>query len=319
MYFCSSVFRWNAENLALFGSKLNINKNCHDNGSEGKKKTKIAKANDRNEGKKETSEKKKKVSSSANSGTKKRLEEMHLMSLNVEGIMGCQTYPSGSFDEGSCIMLDKEDADMVLDNSLGYGCVDADLNKEDSNIWPSETSRNFQIPKILPIPNKESKPEVIKKSRVLKRDLEPTKSDLRKVTAHEPAVSGQIKVKTFESTLSAHGKVKELGPTLPDEVTVSKENGTIDTDLLTKINFVLRCPLIPTASEDLSGLQEFKDLVKSLNLRILPNVNAVISKTRTEMSTFFLQRWRDSMVQELGEDGFKKHQEGNHYKIIIIY
>ncbi|KAK7488669.1 hypothetical protein BaRGS_00020122 [Batillaria attramentaria] len=44
-------------------------------------------------------------------------------------------------------------------------------------------------------------------------------------------------------------------------------------------------------------------------MRLMPTVNVVLNKTRSDLGRFFLQRWRQGMIQELGEEGFKKHQE----------
>ena len=78
-----------------------------------------------------------------------------------------------------------------------------------------------------------------------------------------------------------------------------------------EVDFVLQCPLFPEQLETMpEASQEFQNLVESFGLRFLPTVNTVLSKTRPDLSNFFLQRWREKMIKELGEVGFKKHQEG---------
>ena len=77
------------------------------------------------------------------------------------------------------------------------------------------------------------------------------------------------------------------------------------------VDFVLQCPLFPDQLQVMPETsQQFHDLVESFGLRFLPTVNTVLNKTRSDLSNFFLQRWREKMIKELGEVGFKKHQEG---------
>lgn len=77
------------------------------------------------------------------------------------------------------------------------------------------------------------------------------------------------------------------------------------------VDFVLQCPLFPDQLQVMPETsQQFLDLVESFGLRFLPTVNTVLNKTRSDLSNFFLQRWREKMIKELGEVGFKKHQEG---------
>lgn len=76
--------------------------------------------------------------------------------------------------------------------------------------------------------------------------------------------------------------------------------------------YVTKCPLSATTDESEMFLQ-FKSYVESLALRKLPTVNTIIQKTQADMSKFFLQRWRDKMIDELGDEGFKQYQESRYF------
>ena len=138
--------------------------------------------------------------------------------------------------------------------------------------WSAQKNNSYlNIPKIMPIP----------------ASKEPSESDSR-YSASTP--------KTYH------------GPSLAS--TGDKADGSAASEPK-RTDFVLQCPLFPSQSEEIrSQAAEFHSLVDSCGLRYLPTVNTVLNKTRSDLSSFFLQRWREKMIQELGEDGFRKHQEG---------
>lgn len=145
---------------------------------------------------------------------------------------------------------------------------------------PVQEKGQMDIPKMLPVP-KGKTIDAITSSKTQ--------------TASKGA---QNKLKTKQSQLTA--KVGE-------EITSQPQQKELE--------FVLRCPLFPEQFPETStpGL-EFSSRVESFGLRVLPSVKTILSKTRPDLSNFFLQRWREKMIKELGEDGFKRHQEG-----VIIY
>nr|KAG5700871.1 hypothetical protein BaRGS_012278 [Batillaria attramentaria] len=61
--------------------------------------------------------------------------------------------------------------------------------------------------------------------------------------------------------------------------------------------------------------RNLRGVIENLGMRLMPTVNVVLNKTRSDLGRFFLQRWRQGMIQELGEEGFKKHQEINEIQI----
>ncbi|XP_059157293.1 uncharacterized protein LOC131941794 [Physella acuta] len=76
---------------------------------------------------------------------------------------------------------------------------------------------------------------------------------------------------------------------------------------------ISQVPLFPKESEVCKScdqkLSDFKSAVQQLNLRYLPSVKSILNKTSPDINKFYLNRWREKMISELGEEGFKKHQE----------
>ncbi|KAL5009110.1 hypothetical protein ScPMuIL_014691 [Solemya velum] len=75
--------------------------------------------------------------------------------------------------------------------------------------------------------------------------------------------------------------------------------------------YVTKCSLSAMTEESEEFLQ-FRRYVERLALRTMPTVNTIINKTQADMSKFFLQRWREKMIEELGEEGFKVYQENTY-------
>jgi hypothetical protein len=42
----------------------------------------------------------------------------------------------------------------------------------------------------------------------------------------------------------------------------------------------------------------------------VPSVTHIINETQSDLSKFYLERWKKNMISEMGEAGFKKYQEG---------
>lgn len=81
-------------------------------------------------------------------------------------------------------------------------------------------------------------------------------------------------------------------------------------DIITKI------PLFPKESSDWQDkidshlLTAFRTDVEQMSLRVLPPVKTILTKTMSDLNRYFLSRWREGMIKDLGEEGFAKHQEG---------
>ena len=58
-------------------------------------------------------------------------------------------------------------------------------------------------------------------------------------------------------------------------------------------------------------LHLFKMDVEKMALRFLPSVKTVLNKTMPDLNRFFLNRWREGMINELGEKGFQDYKNGN--------
>ena len=75
--------------------------------------------------------------------------------------------------------------------------------------------------------------------------------------------------------------------------------------------FISSFPFVPVDNQNCSPQsQEFKSDVEMLSLRTVPSVKSILNKTMPDLNRFFLNRWRENLIKEIGEDGFKKQQDG---------
>ncbi|BFZ07522.1 hypothetical protein BsWGS_10561 [Bradybaena similaris] len=78
---------------------------------------------------------------------------------------------------------------------------------------------------------------------------------------------------------------------------------------------IVKVPLFPMENSkwqngvDSHLFEAFKMDIEQMCLNVLPSVKTILSKTMPDLNRFFLNRWREGMINELGEEGFKKHQE----------
>ncbi|GFO34547.1 mitochondrial genome maintenance exonuclease 1 [Plakobranchus ocellatus] len=85
-------------------------------------------------------------------------------------------------------------------------------------------------------------------------------------------------------------------------------------DVPSSFNIVFSFPLAPQGCKtwpDEGGanyLSSFKVDIEQMALRMLPSVKTVLNKTMSDLNRFFLNRWRENMINELGEEGFQKYK-----------
>ena len=72
----------------------------------------------------------------------------------------------------------------------------------------------------------------------------------------------------------------------------------------TKFSFILTCPML-RCEDDIDN----SILVQS-SRSFVPSVTHIINETQSDLSKFYLERWKKNMINEMGEAGFKKYQEG---------
>ncbi|XP_005089645.1 mitochondrial genome maintenance exonuclease 1 [Aplysia californica] len=85
-------------------------------------------------------------------------------------------------------------------------------------------------------------------------------------------------------------------------------------------DIISKFPLVPNDETKWdSKSKEFKHDVERMSLRVLPSVKSILNKTMPDMNRFFLNRWREKMINELGEEGFKKHQEATIKKGVNLH
>ncbi|XP_067680330.1 mitochondrial genome maintenance exonuclease 1-like [Haliotis asinina] len=115
-----------------------------------------------------------------------------------------------------------------------------------------------------------------------------------------------------KSTQTAKTTVKK---SLSEEQVTSKKRKTQTISELTEqvpplFQFVLNYPL--DVKTDMTSVKssDFGTQVEQMSLKTLPTVSAVLNKTQSEMARFFLQRWRETSIAELGKEEFYQKQEG---------
>ncbi|XP_048259920.1 mitochondrial genome maintenance exonuclease 1-like [Haliotis rufescens] len=133
------------------------------------------------------------------------------------------------------------------------------------------------------------------------------------------STSGAKKTKAKSSNAAKTTRKKSLST----EQTVSSKNKTSTSSRAQTPNgsesgeqapslfeFVLNFPL--DIKTDMTGDEssDFGKQVEQMSLRTLPTVSSVINKTQSDMARFFLQRWRETSIAELGKEEFYKKQEG---------
>ncbi|XP_052106893.1 mitochondrial genome maintenance exonuclease 1-like [Mytilus californianus] len=69
------------------------------------------------------------------------------------------------------------------------------------------------------------------------------------------------------------------------------------------IDYILTYPMVRSEAEVDNSV-----LVQSAG-HLIPSVTRIISETMSDLSRFYLERWKKKMISELGAEGFKKHQE----------
>ncbi|XP_050405304.1 uncharacterized protein LOC126821051 [Patella vulgata] len=75
------------------------------------------------------------------------------------------------------------------------------------------------------------------------------------------------------------------------------------------LNFVLNYPLIPNTPEGSVEFERFNTEVDKFCLQYPPSVSKILNKTMSAKNRYFLERWKKKMIEEMGEEGFKQHQE----------
>ncbi|PVD26045.1 hypothetical protein C0Q70_13713 [Pomacea canaliculata] len=225
-----------------------------------------------------------KVKTELDGTTKRRLEEMYQTSVGSGGESNqkddCQFEDKMLPSDGDTKQVKIRFLDEVGSTEQNVMSA-ADLTDAETDplLWNSR--REPDIPKLKAVPTLAKKPKT------------------RPVIIKVADSSETCTVKLDESGTSSTGLESRLG----------KESVNEAFSPPSEINFVLQCPLTPSAMSNFDEAQNFRSLIERFSLRLTPTVNTVLTKTRTEISNFFLLRWRENMIKTLGEDGFKKHQE----------
>lgn len=72
----------------------------------------------------------------------------------------------------------------------------------------------------------------------------------------------------------------------------------------TKFSFILTCPML-RCEDDIDN----SILIQSAG-SFVPSVTHIINETQSDLSKFYLERWKKNMISEMGEERFKAYQEG---------
>ncbi|XP_046571867.1 mitochondrial genome maintenance exonuclease 1-like [Haliotis rubra] len=115
-----------------------------------------------------------------------------------------------------------------------------------------------------------------------------------------------------KSTNTAKTTVKK---SLSEEKTASRKRKTqssseLDEQVSPLFEFVLNYPLDVKTDMISDESSDFGTQVEQMSLKTLPTVSTVLNKTQSDMARFFLQRWRETSIAELGKEEFYQKQEG---------
>lgn len=110
--------------------------------------------------------------------------------------------------------------------------------------------------------------------------------------------------------------IPKIEPVPPEKENVLKKSfmpsmATLPLEPPASFAAVTNFPLVPqeiSSSAETQQLKIFKMDVEKMALRVLPSVKTVLNKTMPELNKFFLNRWRERMINELGEEGFQRHK-----------
>jgi genome maintenance exonuclease 1 len=179
---------------------------------------------------------------------------------------------------GSGMEVDDVEA-RIMNLKPKYVAEDDDGFGDDAG-FRTNSPYQADIPTILPVPG--------------------SKERLRK------AASGAAKKSAVSNNILSTDK----GTSKPDSDTNVEKESILTAAQTSTLDFILQFPVFPTESLlNSQQAEEFNAMVKACKQRFLPTVNVVLNRTRSDLSSFFLQRWREKMTKELGEAGFRKHQE----------
>lgn len=95
------------------------------------------------------------------------------------------------------------------------------------------------------------------------------------------------------------------------------ESSTIDKEITddfpgtpSSFDIIHKFPLNPDENKDWSEeSMDFKHEVEQLNMRSLPSVKTILNKTMSDDSRGFLDRWKEKMINEVGEKGYQKYMK----------
>lgn len=74
--------------------------------------------------------------------------------------------------------------------------------------------------------------------------------------------------------------------------------------------FISSKKLIVDSGKTVLDNTDYKDILDILIDRKIPSVTSILQKTLSPQSQIILQRWREKMIRELGEENFLNYQQG---------
>lgn len=125
---------------------------------------------------------------------------------------------------------------------------------------------------------------------------------------------------TVKQTTARGEKTNQCTPARSEkQTTKDTSTKTVASSKVAALRYVRLCSLndpldqIESDSSLTEAHDKYHTFIDGLSLRSLPSVTSIISKTMSDDSRYFLSRWQERMIKEMGEEGFKVH---NHSEFI---
>lgn len=199
----------------------------------------------------------------------------------------------------------KSFSSTTLEQSSKYTLSEGSILKE-------MTEEGIYIPTIKPMPQRNSNLATNRLSIEMSGPFS-SKSVNESVSSNQASSQNSIFYKSTTSdftrkadaTLNTTSKISSKSTNFPPKAEIPIEAPE-------SFKLIADCPLTFDRNdvEFSHKVEIFKADVDKLLMRTPPSVKTILNKTMPELNRFFLNRWREGMIKELGEEGFRIQQEG---------
>lgn len=107
-----------------------------------------------------------------------------------------------------------------------------------------------------------------------------------------------------------------LSHTIDDSLTTAVDTKSFVASSHSSLDSLIKFPMVleitkSSLDASLSSIAEYR----AQHCSVYPSVTAILNATRPPEAQFFLDRWQKKMIEELGEEGFRKYQQGKNNEV----